>query len=65
MTYRIAGIDVHKKMLAVVGTDIAVDGAFTWLVRSVEAIPPAGVSGNQRAVSSRTVTPSDGMSTYA
>jgi hypothetical protein len=26
MSYRIAGIDVHKKMLAVVVTDVEVDG---------------------------------------
>ena len=28
MPYRIAGIDVHKKMLAVVGADVEVDGDF-------------------------------------
>ena len=28
MSYRIAGIDVHKKMLAVVVSDVEVDGEF-------------------------------------
>ena len=28
MAYRIAGIDVHKKMLAVVVSDVEVDGGF-------------------------------------
>ena len=28
MSYRIAGIDVHKKMLAVVVTDVEVDGEY-------------------------------------
>ena len=28
MAYRIAGIDVHKKMLAVVVADVAVEGEF-------------------------------------
>ena len=28
MPYRIAGIDVHKRMLAVVITDVAVDGKY-------------------------------------
>ena len=27
MSYRIAGIDVHKKMLTVVASDVEVDGA--------------------------------------
>jgi transposase len=28
MSYRIAGIDVHKRMLAVVVADVAVDGEY-------------------------------------
>ena len=28
MPYRIAGIDVHKKMLAVVAADVEIDGDF-------------------------------------
>jgi hypothetical protein len=28
MPYRIAGIDVHKKMLAVVASDVEIDGEF-------------------------------------
>lgn len=28
MSYRIAGIDVHKKMLAVVVSDVEVDGEY-------------------------------------
>jgi transposase len=39
MTYRIAGIDVHKKMLAVVVADIAVDGAYQFVHRLVGTGP--------------------------
>jgi hypothetical protein len=34
MPYRIAGIDVHKKMLAVVVADVEVDGDFHFHRRS-------------------------------
>jgi len=30
MTYRIAGIEVHKRMLAVVVADVAVDGGYAF-----------------------------------
>ena len=39
MTYRIAGIDVHKKMLAVVIADIAVDGEYEFTRRRVGTSP--------------------------
>ena len=39
MTYRIAGIDVHKRMLAVVVTDVAVDGVFQFTHRRVGTSP--------------------------
>ena len=39
MTYRIAGIDVHKRMLAVVIADIAVDGAYQFVHRRVGTSP--------------------------
>ena len=39
MTYRIAEIDVHKEILAVVGTDIAVDGALQFERRRVSTSP--------------------------
>ena len=39
MAYRIAGIDVHKKMLAVVIADVAVDGAFQFARRRVGTSP--------------------------
>ncbi len=39
MPYRIAGIDVHKKMLAVVIADVAVDGAYQFDRRRVGASP--------------------------
>ena len=39
MTYRIAGIDVHKKMLAVVIADIAVEGTFQFVRRRVGTSP--------------------------
>jgi hypothetical protein len=30
MCYRIAGIDVHKKMLAVVVSSVEIEGEFEW-----------------------------------
>ena len=39
MTCRIAGIDVHKRMLAVVVADIAVDGAYQFVHRRVGTSP--------------------------
>ena len=39
MTYRMAGIDVHKRMLAVVITDVAVDGAYQFEHRRVGTSP--------------------------
>ena len=39
MSYRIAGIDVHKKMLAVVITDVAVEGAYEFDRRRVGTSP--------------------------
>ncbi len=39
MTYRIAGIDVHKRMLAVVVADVAVDGEYAFEHRRVGTSP--------------------------
>ena len=39
MGYRIAGIDVHKKMLAVVVTDIAIEGEYDFERRQFGARP--------------------------
>jgi hypothetical protein len=39
MSYRIAGIDVHKKMLAVVVTDVAVEGEYQFERRRVGTSP--------------------------
>ncbi len=39
MTYRIAGIDVHKKMLAVVIADIAIEGEYQFTRRRVGTRP--------------------------
>ena len=39
MPYRIAGIDVHKKMLAVVTADIAVEGEYQFTQRRVGTSP--------------------------
>jgi transposase len=39
MPYRIAGIDVHKKMLAVVVTDVEVDGDFHFERQKVGTTP--------------------------
>jgi len=44
MPYRIAGIDVHKKMLAVVVTDVEVDGDFHFDHRKT-ATTPADLRG--------------------
>lgn len=39
MSYRIAGVDVHKKMLAVVIADVAVEGAYQFVRRRVGTTP--------------------------
>ncbi len=39
MSYRIAGIDVHKKMLAVVIADVATDGAYQFERRKLRTTP--------------------------
>jgi transposase len=39
MAYRIAGIDVHKKMLAVVVSDVEVDGEYQFERRRVDSSP--------------------------
>ena len=39
MSYRIAGIDVHKRMLAVVIADVAAQGDYTFARRRVGASP--------------------------
>jgi transposase len=39
MAYRIAGVDVHKKMLAVVVADVAVDGEYDFARRRVGTSP--------------------------
>src|SRR5215472_10000545 len=39
MTYRIAGIDVHKRVLAVVIADVAVEGEFEFQRRKVGTSP--------------------------
>ena len=41
MAYRIAGIDVHKRMLAVVIADVAVDGEYQFERRKVDTSPTA------------------------
>ncbi len=46
MSYRIAGIDVHKKMLAVVVTDVEVEGEYKYVPSVHRARTPAhSVSG--------------------
>ncbi len=39
MSYRVAGIDVHKRMLAVVITDVEVDGTYQFTRRKVGTSP--------------------------
>jgi hypothetical protein len=39
MPYRIAGIDVHKKMLAVVVADVQIDGEYHFEHHKVRTIP--------------------------
>ena len=41
MPYRIAGIDVHKKMLAVVVADVGIDGEYHFERLKVGARPAA------------------------
>jgi hypothetical protein len=41
VTYRIAGIDVHKRMLAVVIADVAVEGEYQFERRKVSTSPSA------------------------
>ena len=41
MPYRIAGIDVHKKMLAVVVADVEVDGEFDFDRQKTGTTPTA------------------------
>ena len=41
MSYRVAGIDVHKRMLAVVITDVEGDGAYQFTRRKVGTSPRA------------------------
>jgi hypothetical protein len=36
MSYRIAGIDVHKRMLAVVVTDVEIESEYTFERRKLE-----------------------------
>ena len=56
MSYRIGGIDVHKRMLAVVIADVAVDGEYQFLRRQVVRSEPhhsfastGALSQNRRA----------------
>ena len=39
MSYRIAGVDVHKRMLAVAVADVEVDGAYQFAFRKVGTSP--------------------------
>ena len=39
MAYRIAGVDVHKRMLAVVVADVAVEGEYQFARRMVGTTP--------------------------
>ena len=41
MPYRIAGVDVHKKMVAVVIADVAIDGEYQFERRRVGTSPSA------------------------
>ena len=51
MPYRIAGIDVHKKMLAVAVADVEVDGDF--LLRAPEGRDDAGRSARTGRLAGR------------
>ncbi len=50
MSYRIAGIDVHKKMLVVVVTDVEVEGEHEFARRSL--VPPLTICDGYRNGSS-------------
>lgn len=47
MPYRIAGIDVHKKMLAVVAADVEIDGDFHFERQKV-GTTPADLRGRKK-----------------
>lgn len=56
MPYHIAGIDVHKKMLAVVVADVAVDGTITSTICRSGPVPRSCAPwrrGSPRATSLR------------
>ena len=44
MSYRIAGIDVHKKMLAVVVSDVEVDGEYQFERVRYSSMPRASAT---------------------
>ena len=46
MPYRIAGIDVHKKMLAVVVADVEIDGDFRFEHQKIGTTPIAPSGGS-------------------
>ena len=45
MSYRIAGIDVHKKMLAVVVADVEVEGEYQFERRVRQQPRPSAIPG--------------------
>ena len=52
MPYRIAGIDVHKKMLAVVIADVAVEGEYQFDAAAGRHQPRVSCAGSPTGLSS-------------
>ena len=61
MSYRIAGIDVHKKMLAVVVSDVEVDGEYQFERRHVWQQPRTTAIAGRLAARARGRGSSDGI----
>jgi hypothetical protein len=53
MPYRIAGIDVHKKMLAVVVADVEVEGDFQFDRQKIGTSPPTSARWRTGSSSAR------------
>ena len=56
MPYRIAGVDVHKKMLAVVIADVAVEGEYQFVRRQV-GTSPSELAAEGEEVAPRQISP--------
>jgi hypothetical protein len=58
MAYTIAGIDVHKRMLAVVVADLTADGEYAFERRQLGSTPPSWACWPTGSASMRSMKPS-------